>query len=1123
MYVGKVQSAQSIFAMIAGLRSRFARFLCGVLLLCGLGFSTLHAQSAVTTGSIRGVLADQSGAVVVGASVQVQRQGTGIATNQLSNREGIFVFSALDVGDYQVRVTAPGFRPANVNSVTVHVGQTTTVDVRLHPGSYSQSMEVTASVPVLRTTESSSSTVVSRSLLSGLPLNGRRYTDFALLTPNASPDGQSGLVSFAGEQGGEDTGYANGNGANVFTLDGANSTSNYFGNARGGERVPYVFGENSIQEFQVTVSPYSAAYGGGATGFVNTVTKSGTDTFHGNAFYYNRNSGTGANDAIDKAASVPKPLDVLQQFGGSIGGPVVHKKLWFFADYEQQAQNNPISVINSDYQSVTQADFGVPLGVALPAPNGPLPVPSSLSEPDPTNPIYLQQVSNALHAIHSNLGTQSRYRNDLALFSKIDYSLRERDQLYLSLNLNRFDSPHGEITSSNTPLFGISTLANSYVRDYQAAAGWTHTFSSNLLNNLHLSFSQDLQYSTPTGFVDPTLPSILLATPSLFELGNAGFAVGRTKEWQWELADQVDYVWGKHNFKFGIEGNITRVTDSAGGGFDPDAQRENGTLAGTYGFSTFPNFALGIYDSFSQAAGSPNLSFRVPYLGFYAQDTFQVLPRLTLEFGLREDFQIYPQPKENPAFPLTGQFPNQYQRLTPRFGFAWQPFDKTVVRGGFGMFYENFNGLNYRNSVIANGLLSQQSSVSLDYNEDLPPNQQLPVFPNRISGENLFTAPNISIVDPSFRFPYILQSSLQIEREILRDTTLSVGTMWTHGVHLISSSAYDLNLMPPTGTTTYITCAAGTTEPPCNGPSVTLPNLDSRMLQEGRINPNLGQINALISPGINNYNSLFIQLQRRMSNGLALQAAYTYAKDMMSNGVDFNNQFDFSNTHAPYLLDQRHRLVISGVYQPFSGRHFDSRFASGLLSNWTVSTIMLFSSGRPYAALLDNSCTTFGGDSGDALIRRSAVRRLDTGDEGGGSCPEASSTLNDSAVNQSTSNSALGINGAGPSPAVGLNSFYGPWTQQIDVGLARQIPLTERQSIILQVQAFNLLNHANYYVQNGNGVNPVQYLPAGNTCGDGQSQTQTCYLVPESGFKQLQIINALYGPRVFQFSFKWNF
>lgn len=1080
--------------------------LCGLLVLASLSVLEGQAQTIVTTGAIRGVLFDSSGAVVAGASVDASELSTGTTARQVSNRDGVYVFPSLAVGQYTMKISAPGFRTSNVRVVTVQVGQTTTVDASLEAGAYTQTVEVTAKVPVLRTTDSSASTVVTRDLLSDLPLNGRRYTDFSLLTPNASSDGQTGLVSFGGEQGGEDTGYANGNGANFFTLDGANATSNYFGNARGGERVPYVFGQNAIQEFQVAISPYSAAYGAGATGFLNTVTKSGGDTFHGNAFYYNRNSGTGANSEINLENGIPRPVDVLQQFGGSVGGPIIRRKLWCFADYEQQLQKNPISVINSDYQSITQADFGVPLGVTLPAPNGPLPVPSSLSQPDPSNPIYLQQVSNSLYAIQSNLGTHSRYRNDFALFSKIDFNPSDKDQLYLSLNMNRFDSPNGEITSSSTPLFGISTLANSYLRDYQAALGWTHAFSGNLLNEFHVSFARDDQYSTPTGIVDPTLPSVLLSIPSNFELGNAGFSAGRTREWLWEIADRLNYTWGKHNLKFGVEGSTNSVTDTAFGGFDPDAQRQNGTLAGTYAFSSFPNFALGIYDTLAQAAGNPVFSFQVPYLAFYAQDTYQVRPKLTLEFGLREDFQIYPQPKENPAFPLTGQFPNQYQRFAPRFGFAWQPLSKTVVRGGFGWFYENFNGLNYRNSVISNGLATQQSSALVTYNPDLAPNQQLAVFPGRITDPSLFNAPNISLVDPSFRFPYVLQSSLQIEREILPNTTLSVGTMWTHGVHLISSSAYDLNLIPPSGTTTYVVCPNGATQVSCSGPQVVLPNLDSAMLQEGRINPNLGQINALISPGTNNYNSFFVQLQRSFQSGLALQASYTYAKNLMSNGVDFNNQFDFSNTHAPYLLDQRQRLVISAVYQPFLGKHFESHLVNDLLSNWTVSTTMLFASGRPYAALLDNACTT--------SSRSISLSQLN--------CVSAN-RLNDSAVNQTTPNSALGINGAGPSPSVGLDSFYGPWTQQIDLGLSRQFRITERQSISLQAQVFNLLNHPNWYVQNGNGVNPVQYQPVGGTCGDGQTRNQVCYLVPETGFGQLQIINALAGPRVFQFALKWSF
>ncbi|MBZ5579677.1 MAG: hypothetical protein LAP40_24240, partial [Acidobacteriia bacterium] len=267
--------------------------------------------------------------------------------------------------------------------------------------------------------------------------------DFALLVPNASPDGEQGLVSFAGEQGGQDTGYANANGANSFNVDGAGATSNYFGAARGGERVPYIFGENAIQEFQVAQSPYRAEYGGAATGFVNVVTRSGVDDYHGSGFYYNRNSGTGANDAVNKANGIPRPVDILQQFGGSLGGPVVPHWAWFFVDYEQQRQKNPISVVNPAFAGVGPEDFGLEDNVQLPPPNAPLPVPGDTNTPDPEDPAYLQQVSNALHAMRSSLGVHPRFRNDWALFSKLDYRDSKDDRWYLSLNWNRFDSPGG--------------------------------------------------------------------------------------------------------------------------------------------------------------------------------------------------------------------------------------------------------------------------------------------------------------------------------------------------------------------------------------------------------------------------------------------------------------------------------------------------------------------------------------------------------------------------------------------------------------------------------------------------------------------------------------------------------
>jgi len=282
--------------------------------------------------------------------------------------------------------------------------------------------------------------------------------------------------------------------------------------------------------------------------------------------------------------------------------------------------------------------------------------------------------------------------------------------------------------------------------------------------------------------------------------------------------------------------------------------------------------------------------------------------------------------------------------------------------------------------------------------------------------------------------------------------------------------------------------------------------MDNGLLTEGRINPNLGQINELISPGQNYYNSFFVQLQHRMSQGLSLQFSYTFAKSIMLDGMDFNNQFDFSNTHAPSLLDQRHRISFAGVYRPGLERLTSSDAGRAFLSGWRLSSVMEFSSGRPYAGLLGPACTS-------STLSFSH-------------CDGANGNLNDTAFNQDTANTAAGINGGGPTPGIGLNSFYGPWLERIDLALARSFEVKEGKELEFQVQAFNLFNHANYYVQNGNGINQLQYNPIGTNCGDGASLNQTCYLVPNSGpgnFGALQEISPNGLPRVLQFSARFTF
>lgn len=1079
----------------------------GVLASCVM----LAAQNVVLTGALSGRVTDQSGAVVPGAAVAVRNLATGVEQAAETNHAGLYRFPAVMPGSYAITANLKGFRKVEA-LLRVLVGNTTVQDIKLQVGAGADTVKVTGA-PLLRLAESSASTVLERSLIGELPLNGRKYTDFAKLAPNTSYDGDTGLVSIAGQQGAEDSGYANGNGSNAFTVDGTNATSNFFADILGRYRIPYLYGEDAIEEFQVSMSPYSAIYGGGA-GFVNAVTRSGSNALHGSAFYYNRNSVTGANDALDKASGFARPEDALQQFGAGLGGPIRHDRLWFFVDYEQQLRNNPIPVINSALATTPSnltdfltANFGIPAGTTLPAPNGPLPVPGSDTAPDPANPVYLQQVSNTVNALNSNLGTRARKRNDLAITPRLDYQASPRDGLFLSFNVNRFNSPGGVITDPTVGNYGTQTLANDYVHTFQASLGWTHTFSPRLLNEFHAGTSQDNQIATPTGLA-PHIPTLILDSPASFILGNAPFSVGRVFERQWSLADRVDYVIGKHTLQFGFDMSRAREADNNDGGADPNAAVQFGSPLGSYEFSNLEAFALGEYNRFSQASGNPTFSFAVPYYGFYVQDSFRALPKLTLEMGLREDFQVYPQPAENPAFPLTGQYPNQFRRLAPRFGFAWQPVSKTVVRGGFGQFYTNVNGLNYRNSVVSNGLASQQSSASVSYNSTLAPNQQVPAFPTILPANSpLFSAsPDISLVSPRFRAPYILQASLQIEREIFENTTVSIGAMWNHGVHLLSGSAYDLNLEPLQGATTYIICPPNTTTLPCSGRTITLPTMDNGLLTEGRVSTNFKGINELISPAQNHYNSFFVQVQRRMLQGLSLQFSYTFAKSIMLKGMDFNNQFDFSNTHAPSLLDQRHRITFASVYRPGLQKLTSSGTARALLADWRLSSVMEFSSGRPYAGLLSPACTS------------STLSFAN--------CDGTNGNLNDSAFNQGTANTAGGINGAGPTPGIGLNSFYGPWLQRIDVGLARSFEVKEGKELEFQVQAFNLFNHANYYVQNGNGINQLQYNPIGTNCGDGLSPNQTCYLVPNSGsgnFGALQEISPSGLPRVLQFAARFTF
>ena len=225
-----------------------------------LGCTLLLAQNVVLTGGLSGRVTDQSGAVIPGATVMAQNLATGVKLTGESNHEGLYRFPSLMPGTYSVVANLKGFREVQA-LVRVLVGNTTSQDIKLQVGASVDAVRVKGTTSLLRPEESSQSNVMEHSSIEELPLNGRRYTDFMVLSPNTSYDGDTGLVSIAGQQGGEDSGYANGNGSNAFTVDGSNATNNYFADILGRYRIPYLYGEDAIQEFQVSVSPYSAVYG----------------------------------------------------------------------------------------------------------------------------------------------------------------------------------------------------------------------------------------------------------------------------------------------------------------------------------------------------------------------------------------------------------------------------------------------------------------------------------------------------------------------------------------------------------------------------------------------------------------------------------------------------------------------------------------------------------------------------------------------------------------------------------------------------------------------------------------------------------------------------------------------
>lgn len=958
-----------------------SKFFALVLFCLALGFSQVFAQSTVT-GAISGKVTDPQGAIVPSASVVVTNINTNQETTVTADEDGGFRVTNLQPGTYSVKVSSAGFSDFLQERVVVEVGQVTTVNVPLVLPGASAVVQVTTDAPVINTNDNANAQNINQTSINELPINGRRWSNFALLTPGTVPDGTFGLISFRGI-----SGLLNNN-----TIDGGDNNQAFFSEERGRTRINYVISQSAIREFQVNTSNYSAEYGRSAGGVTNAVTKSGTNEFHGELFYYNRNNRNGARNPrafqsvlINGVSTTvaAKPIDLRQQFGGAIGGPIVKNKLFFFFSYDQQKRNFPglsafsnPNFLNTANTTCLTTTRGVVVNV-----NGTNCTGKGLTS---------TQVNDTLSFLNSLTGQAPRKGDQKLFLPKIDWQINGRNLFSISYNRLRWASPYGVQTQAVVNR-SRSNFGDDFVEVDSVNGRLQTTLSSSLLNEFRFQYGRDFetQFSNPPLAGEPATSSTAVGgtrAPDVFitnglEFGTPTFLERPSypDERRYQFADTITWTKGRHTFKFG--GDFNRVTDDIinlrfeAGAYSYNnindfildyVNYKNGLNAATTCFNSTRTVGKCYTSNYSQGIGSPGLKLATSEYNFFIQDDFRVTPRLTLNLGLRYEFIQMPDatlPNSSTAVipydgrtlaEATSNLPNDKNNFGPRFGFAYDIFGdgKTSVRGGYGIYYGRIQNSTIYNALVNTGNPGGQAQISL-----APTSSLAPTFPNVLPTNSLtFSAGAIQFFQKNFQAPEIEQYDLILERQIARNTVVSASFIGSRGKYL--PTFFDLNWQR-TGTTTYSVVGG-----PFGGQTFTLPLYT-------RVNSSFAQLTQIRSSVKSEYRALVLQANRRFTKGLQFQSSYTYGKatDTNQNSATFtqnNSPYDIldgSYDYGPSSFDVRHKFVVSAVYAPNPFRGKTDSVYNYILNGWSIAPIVTYYSGRPYDGTV--SGTSLNGTSGD--------------------------------------------------------------------------------------------------------------------------------------------------------------
>jgi Carboxypeptidase regulatory-like domain/TonB-dependent Receptor Plug Domain/TonB dependent receptor len=960
------------------------------LILCGT-----RAYAQVVGATLSGTVRDASGAAVPNAQVTIKNVATGVTRGVSADSVGFYTAPNLLPGNYDVTFSAAGFTTTVSTGITLTVGAEQVLNASLRVGQVSQQVTITSEAPTVQLASSALSAVVEAPTVVGLPLNGRSWTDLANLQPGVSgvetqvPFGDSGRgnrgfgaqLSISGSRPQQ----------NNYRLDGI--SINDYANGGPGSVLGGNLGVDAVEEFSVLTSSYSAEYGKTSGGVVNAISRAGTNQFHGNAYEFVRNSAMDARNFFDPATV---PAFRRNQFGASIGGPIIKDKTFFFGDYEGIRQSKGVGrldVVPSLAARGLMADGKTPTAAIL------------CSKPagaDPSNPCSPQTVSGAPNpdpvtgidrgvlpwlGIYPLPNGPTIGNGDVADFSFVGHRIVREDYFTIrgDHHFSQKDSIFGTYMFDRTPFtsdepLGI-VLLGAITKRQIVAVEETHTFSPSLVNTVRLGYNRDfVNNNEPVRALNPVAADqSLAAVPGQYPPGclcpdNISFMEGG-------LQGTPDYHYRWNSYQFYDDAFLTKGVHSFKFGFgyerDQDNQETLGSRDGTFSFGSMQGLLTN--HPTKLRASQPTLiterSLRQSIIGAYFQDDWRFRSNLTLNLGLRYEMSTVP-------FDTHGELSNLYsfgdalphcgklvagcvatgpyfynptlRNFAPRIGFAWDPFHngRTAVRGGFGIFDSlpmlyQFLTLNGQVAPFYKILSTSKLAAG-----SFPAQAYTTLVTSGKSNNQL------GFVEPHPKRNYVMQWNLNVQRELAHDLTATLGYVGSHGIHQ-PFRVDDANIVFPTVT------SAGYLFPQVDvDGNECIPNTQCALNTgdtPAKLDSNAGGIRYMNWGSSSFYNALQLGVQKRLSHGVQIQGSFTWGKsidnssgvvagDQFANSISTLDWWDMSLTRGVSDFNVARTLVISGTWLVPSPKSISGALAWPL-SGWQLSTIFKANDGIPFSAL----------------------------------------------------------------------------------------------------------------------------------------------------------------------------